>query len=149
MASGQQRAGGRADQSCVGLRTAAAFHYPSLDFSHSRTAPGAGAQGLQGWRAPRAAGLTTSLPLPLPAAAWAHGSGPVACFVAPAPLSFCPFRPRPQGPQTHRMDSPAQPSSFPRQKKLLVENSQCGCNPITALRPGGRPILSQIQLLLL
>ncbi|XP_022378926.1 basic proline-rich protein-like [Enhydra lutris kenyoni] len=72
-----------------------------LDFSHSRTAPAAGAPGPAGVESSARRGLTTSLSsLGLP--------GPVPRLPAPAPLRLSPHRAPRQGPQTQCTDSPAQ-----------------------------------------
>lgn len=129
-----------ADQSCAGLGMTAAFCYPSLDFSHSRTAPAAGAPGPAGVESSARRGLTTSLSTLGP-------PGPVPRLPAPAPLRLSPRCAPRQGPQTQCTDSPAQ--LLPNVEKAAWWKTQRGRNPIAALRPSGRQNPRQIQLLLL
>ena len=113
MASGQQRAGGRADQSCAGLGTAAAFRYPSLDFSHSRTAQGPEP------RAGRAGERHPPQGRPPPCPRWQLPGpqlGPCAPLSGPCtswPLSLPPTSGPPD--PLHRLPSPAQ--LFPEVEK--------------------------------
>lgn len=127
--------GWEADQSCAGLGTVAACPYPSLDFSHSWTAPGRTQSLGAGERPHRRPDLFLVL---ASGCCWGPRLGPCAPPCGSC-TSWALSLPHPSTPRPTAGTRQPNPDLSRCRKGCLVESSQGSRNPITALHPPQPP----------